>query len=547
MQDNTVHSDPSFYKITVVTDETNVNVTQGITKVIEVVTPGPQGPKGADGTGGGGSSDLTALNSFSASMLTFTGSIQTQVNNLTAATSSYVRTSTTQSMLQPYVLTSTTSSMIVSGAFTASYYRETDPIFVAARASLATTGSNYFSSSQTIQGDLIPAGPYVNNTSSYSLGSPTAAWKDLYVSNGSVTFINGATSASIKFDNGNVIFTGASVTLPTSSTVTTAQTASHLNTLNQNLTISGSLTLLNNLTVFGTQSVLYITSSQLDISTNLITVNTSTPAIRFGGIAVKDSGSLATGLTGSLLWDSQNDVWIYSNPSGAAYDGGLVIMGPRNSSGLGNEVGISSNALAKGNGSHHVTSSQITDDGTTVTIPGDLTVNGTLQVPSSIDSTVRVLYDRNEASILDWYDLSTATFNGTASYATTASYANTANLAVSSSVTTVKRGSTWPSYITFVNEYYPSPTHQQLYAFDAAIFLSQSNGVIRLHTPSVVSPSGFTGSLEGTASLAATASYVDNLNQDVVINGTLSVSGEIYGLQGQVTALASRNYLFSGF
>jgi hypothetical protein len=96
--------------------------------------------------------------------------------------------------------------------------------------------------------------------------------------------------------------------------------------------------------------------------------------VRFGGIAVKDSGSLATGLTGSLLWDSQNDVWIYSNPSGAAYDGGMLLTGPRNTSGLGNEVGITTNYLSKGDGSHHMTSSQISDNGTTVTIPGRLSV-----------------------------------------------------------------------------------------------------------------------------------------------------------------------------
>ena len=239
-----------------------------------------------------------------------------------------------------------------------------------------TPALNYYTDNIIkIIGDLIPGDPITNNTSSWSLGSPTAAWKDLYVSNGSITFISGSSQASIKLDNNNnIIFTGASVTLPTSSIVTTAQTASYLNTLNQNLTLSGSLTILNNLTIFGTQSVVYITSSQLDISTNIITVNTSTPAVRFGGIAVKDSGSLATGRTGSLLWDSQNDVWIYSNPSGAAYDGGLLLTGPRNTSGLGNEVGITTNYLSKGDGSHHMTSSQISDDGTTVTIPGKLSV-----------------------------------------------------------------------------------------------------------------------------------------------------------------------------
>jgi len=56
------------------------------------------------------------------------------------------------------------------------------------------------------------------------------------------------------------------------------------------------------------------------------------------------------------------------------YDGGLLLMGPRSYDGLGNEVGISTNYLSKGDGSHHMTSSQISDNGTTVAIPGNLSV-----------------------------------------------------------------------------------------------------------------------------------------------------------------------------
>ena len=120
--------------------------------------------------------------------------------------------------------------------------------------------------------------------------------------------------------------------------------------------ISGTL-YLNNVTVYGTQSVAYITSSQLNISTNLISVNTSTPSVRFGGLAVYDSGS--TGLTGSILWDSENNRWIYSNPSGSTYDGGMFISGPRNSSGLGSETGTTACMLLAGQGGDHLTSSMI--------------------------------------------------------------------------------------------------------------------------------------------------------------------------------------------
>ncbi len=132
----------------------------------------------------------------------------------------------------------------------------------------------------------------------------------------------------------------------------------------------------NNITVYGTSSIQYITSSQVNIGSNIITVNTDTPAIRFGGLSVFDSGS--TQLTGSLFWDSEKNHWIYSNPSGSSYNSGMIMSGPRNSGSLGDEQGTTFNALMKGQGGDHITSSQIIDDGTTVRIPGALQVTGSL-------------------------------------------------------------------------------------------------------------------------------------------------------------------------
>jgi hypothetical protein len=144
---NTVTVADADKSITIINNRepNRIDIVQPESDVIYVAALGPQGPQGPAGTGGGGSSDLTALNNFSASILTFTGSIQTQVNNLTAATSSYV-------------LASVTSSMIVSGALTASYYIETDPIFVAKSGSFATTASNTFYGNQTVNGNLTITG-----------------------------------------------------------------------------------------------------------------------------------------------------------------------------------------------------------------------------------------------------------------------------------------------------------------------------------------------------------------------------------------------------
>jgi hypothetical protein len=151
----------------------------------------------------------------------------------------------------------------------------------------------------------------------------------------------------------------------------------------RNSYFSSSIYIGGDLIVFGTQSVNYITSSQLNIADNIITVNTSTPAVRFGGIAVQDSGSLATGLTGSLLWDSQNNHWIYSNPSGSSYSGGMLISGPRNTGSMGDEQGTTLNAIMKGMGGDHITSSGIFESGSNVGIG--------VSTPSSIGTSYTTL------------------------------------------------------------------------------------------------------------------------------------------------------------
>jgi hypothetical protein len=162
--------------------------------------------------------------------------------------------------------------------------------------------------------------------------------------------------------------------------------------------ISGTL-YLNNVTVFGTQSVAYISSSQLNIGTNLITVNTDTPSIRFGGLAVYDSGS--TGLTGSLLWDSQNNHWVYSNPSGSSYSGGMFISGPRTST-LGSETGTTSCALMMGQGGDHITSSAIFSYGNATCFYGTsyVSASGDACFASTVCASIGVFSSTNYSNVI---------------------------------------------------------------------------------------------------------------------------------------------------
>ncbi len=53
------------------------------------------------------------------------------------------------------------------------------------------TGSQSITGSLTVSGSIIPTVGTGEVTSSFSLGSETAAWKDIYVSNGSIKFVSG--------------------------------------------------------------------------------------------------------------------------------------------------------------------------------------------------------------------------------------------------------------------------------------------------------------------------------------------------------------------
>ena len=147
--------------------------------------------------------------------------------------------------------------------------------------------------------------------------------------------------------------------------------------------ISGSLFVAGNLTVFGTSSVNYITSSTL-VGLEFINLNTDLPALRFAGINVGDSGS-AAGVSSSFWYDSAKDNWLYLYaPAGSTQvTSSMAISGPILYNNPGNEQGLTANYLTKAqlvtaDNNHHITSSQIFDDGTTVAIAGSLQVTGSL-------------------------------------------------------------------------------------------------------------------------------------------------------------------------
>ena len=182
-------------------------------------------------------------------------------------------------------------------------------------STFATTGSNTFVGDQIISGNLIPAGPYVNNTSSYNLGSLTQAWKDLYVSNGSVYFLNGNISSSISLDdNGSIALPSASLTGSLLGTASFATTASHTLTAslapNYVLTSTTSSMLQQYVLTSVTSSMLqpYVLTSATSsmLQPYVLTTSTSSMSVATASLALRASGSLTGSLLGTASWASSS-------------------------------------------------------------------------------------------------------------------------------------------------------------------------------------------------------------------------------------------------
>jgi hypothetical protein len=156
-----------------------------------------------------------------------------------------------------------------------------------------------------------------------------------------------STSASVDTLNTTQNSRLTSLEIKTGSLATTGS-----NTFYGTQTISGTVYIQNDLIVQGSSCIQNITGSSLNIGTNIVSLNTATPSVRYAGMTVQDSGSSA-GVTGSILWDSLCNRWMYSNPSTVGYSGGIIMNGPRAAT-LGTETTLTCNYIAKSGGGDHL-------------------------------------------------------------------------------------------------------------------------------------------------------------------------------------------------
>jgi hypothetical protein len=402
------------------------------------------------GTGTGfpfsGSGVITGSLLISGSGLIVTGSVS--ISGSLNATSSWANNALTSSYVTGSVYNSTNPALSASYALTASYALNAG----GGGSGFPFSGSGVITGSLLISGSPAGQGLIISGTLNVTQGITGSLFGTASYVTGSIftstnpalsaSYAAFATSASYASGSTSASYASTSSFLPIGTyTITSSWTNNYTETdpvytiekskylttgsSGGTQTISGSLVINQNLTVLGTSSITYVTSSQLNISTNIITVNTATPAIRFGGLAVADSGSSPI-RSGSLLFDSTNDQWIFvhqSSSSGGAITSSILIMGPESTTGLGNEINLTTNRIPKSVNAEHIGDSNISDDGTTVLINSNTQITGSLLITGSLILTGSL----NSPNI-------TGSLQGTSSWASWATNALTASTADSFTV-----------------------------------------------------------------------------------------------------------------
>ena len=341
-----------------------------------------------------------SYSSASGSLSIRTTNLESTASTLTTASASFALVSSSYSAasgslsMRTTNLESTASTLTTASASFASNIKnlqDTESILINASASFSTRTTNLESTASVL---TTASASFALVSGSYSLasGSLSTRTTNLESTASSLTTASSSFSTRVTVIEGSYATTGSNTftgtqyvsngTNPTTFTSTAALYTDGGLRVTKDAFISGGLSIAGNLTVFGTASVSYVTTSVF-VGLNFIDLNTQVPAIRYAGINVGDSGS-AAGISSSFWYDSDKDNWIfvYAAPT-SAQTSSLAINGPIAYNNVGNEQGLTANYITKaqlvtpGN-NHHITSSQIYDDGTTVRIAGNLQVTGSI-------------------------------------------------------------------------------------------------------------------------------------------------------------------------
>jgi hypothetical protein len=191
-------------------------------------------------------------------------------------------------------------------------------------------------------------------------------------------FVDGSGSRPFFIDSSTLTWNPSTNTLSSSGVIVANNfTSSNDIQVGHNLVVSGSTILYGDLTLYGSGSVVNISSSTVIIGDNRITLNTFSPggtSQRYAGLDLVDSGS-TNNITSSLLWDSLNNYWLLttnqtgSNPISSS---AIILQGPTSS--FGSEILLPTNVFLKvQTTTGNLTSSLLSESGSTLIYSGTIT------------------------------------------------------------------------------------------------------------------------------------------------------------------------------
>ena len=169
-----------------------------------------------------------------------------------------------------------------------------------------------------------------------------------------ITGVNGVFVSSSLNVTGSASFTN-NLNVSGSASVTGAFTvgSGSITSLGGDLFVSG------NLQVLGSSTSVNIQSQTVELDDNIIRLNAYSPFQRYAGFEVMDSGS--SGVSSSMLWDSQNDYWLLTNQNGSGSKFVGTTFGAQ-----GSEVNLTSGTFPVATSNNTIGDSLLTYGGTTL-------------------------------------------------------------------------------------------------------------------------------------------------------------------------------------
>lgn len=225
---------------------------------------------------------------------------------------------------------------------------------VGINSTLNVTGSATFKSTVDIEDETTMASAIVKDLTAgrVVLAGTGGAIEDStkLTFDGSTLDVNGDIDA--KGDLG-----GATATITGNSTIGGTLGVTGNTEIDGTLTVNDNVTISGNLEILGTATEVNIQSTTVEIDDNIIKLNAYSPFERYAGFEVMDSGS--TGVSASLVWDSQDDHWMFVSSSGLS----SKVLGTT-AGAYGSESSLNIGSIPVASGKNTMGDSLLTENGT---------------------------------------------------------------------------------------------------------------------------------------------------------------------------------------